>query len=101
LLFNGASLVVVQDAERTYGSAKELSSHLSSSQSSAAANESLAMNEAQLQEALQSALAGRVDRTVYIRADRSLDFGEVTEAIGVAKQAAAGRIGVLTAQDLR
>jgi biopolymer transport protein ExbD len=98
LLFNGASLVVVQDAERTYGSAKELSSHFSFSLSSAAATESRAMNEAQLQEALRSALAGRVDRTVYIRADRSLDFGE---AIGVAKQAAAGRIGVLTAQDLR
>ena len=50
----------------------------------------------ELQSSLKSVMAMRQDKVMFVKADRELDFSAVADVIGLAHQANAEHIGILT-----
>ena len=50
----------------------------------------------ELLQRLRGVLAGRLDRTVFVKGDRELEFGAMAAAIAAARGASADDVGVLT-----
>ena len=49
-----------------------------------------------MQATLKSVMATRQDKALFVKADRELEFAVVADVIGLAHQADAERIGILT-----
>jgi biopolymer transport protein ExbD len=59
-------------------------------------NQSPVLDIATLGSRLQERFASRVDRTLFVKADGSIPYGRVVEAMDVARGAGAERIGIVT-----
>ena len=54
------------------------------------------MTAAQLTSKLQAIVAARPDRQIYVRADRTVPYGQVMEVVGAVREAGLVRVGLVT-----